>query len=208
MIDTKQKILDTAERLIGDQGYAGTSLRHIIGEAGVNLAAVHYHFGSKEDLLDELILRKAAAVNAERVALLESFQAEAKGRPVPVSRILLAFFQPMQEAGSRNPQFVKLMARMYAEGLLPSIVAKHFHPTLSRFVEALRRALPSLPEAELSARLQFMIGAMSHAVCGSLQPMPMLAPAAPPDFRQTMRRLMVFLIGGLEAPPTPEVEAK
>src|SRR5579871_6634654 len=106
MIDTKQKILDTAERLIADQGYAATSLRHIIGEAGVNLAAVHYHFGSKEDLLDELILRKAASVNAERVALLDRFEAEAGSTPVSVDKVLRAFFQPMIEAGSRSPQFV------------------------------------------------------------------------------------------------------
>src|SRR5690348_5809795 len=169
MIDTKQKILDTAERLIADQGYAATSLRHIIGEAGVNLAAVHYHFGSKEDLLDELILRKAAAVNAERLAMLDRFQTEAGGQPVPVEKVLAAFFEPMTEAGSRSPQFVKLMGRMYAEGLLPTVVAKHFHPTLTRFMEVLRLSLPHLEAAELSSRLQFMIGAMSHAVCSRAQ---------------------------------------
>src|SRR5215469_4852174 len=109
MIDTKQKILDAAERLIADQGYAATSLRHIIAEAGVNLAAVHYHFGSKEDLLDQLILDKASPVNAERLRLLERFEAESAGRPVPVDRVLAAFFDPMIESGSRSPQFVKLM---------------------------------------------------------------------------------------------------
>src|SRR5579864_1696479 len=98
MIDTKQRILDTAERLIAEQGYAATSLRHIIGEAGVNLAAVHYHFGSKEDLLDELILRKAAAVNGERLALLERFEAQAGGGAVAVEKVLAAFFEPMIEA--------------------------------------------------------------------------------------------------------------
>jgi AcrR family transcriptional regulator len=207
MIETKQKILDTAEGLIAERGYAATSLRHIIGEAGVNLAAVHYHFGSKEDLLDEVILRKAAAVNAERLVLLERFETEAGGQPVPVDKVLAAFFEPMIQAGSRNPQFVRLMGRMHAEGLLPAIVAKHFHPTLARFTQALRRAVPYVPDAELQSRFQFMIGAMSQAVCGPRQisadapPGPVVAP----DFRQTMRRLMVFLSGGLQAPATPEV---
>jgi len=206
MIDTKQKILDTAERLIGDQGYAATSLRHIIAEAGVNLAAVHYHFGSKEDLLDQVILRKAEAVNTERQARLDRLEAEAEGQPLPVESILAAFFEPMMEAGSRNPQFVRLMGRMYAEGLLPTVVAKHFHPTLVRFTQALRRALPDLSEAELFWRQQFMIGAMSHAVCMPRESWPVLA-AEPdaPDFRRTLRRLMVFLCGGLRAPATPEV---
>lgn len=204
MIDTKQRILDTAERLIGEQGYAGTSLRHIIAEAGVNLAAVHYHFGSKEDLLDNVILRKAEAVNAQRLSRLDRLEGEGAA-PVPVEKVLDAFFEPMIEAGSQNPQFVRLMGRLYAEGLLPGVVAKHFQPTLERFVQALHRALPALPPPELASRLQFMIGAMSHAVCGPRGfPQP-LVPLEAPDFRTTMRRLVVFLTGGLEAPPTQEV---
>ncbi|HLK48944.1 MAG TPA: TetR/AcrR family transcriptional regulator [Bryobacteraceae bacterium] len=205
MIDTKQRILDTAERLIADRGYAATSLRHIIGEAGVNLAAVHYHFGSKEDLLDELILQKATGVNTERLALLDRFEAEAGGGPVPVEKVMSAFFEPMIEVGSRNPQFVRLMGRMYAEGLLAAVVAKHFQPTLARFLDVLRRSLPHLPDAELSSRAQFMIGAMSHAVCGQRPFSQLIGEPQPADFRCTMRRLMVFLSGGLKAPATPEV---
>src|SRR5215472_13313064 len=124
MIDTKQRILDTAERLIADQGYAATSLRNIIGEAGVNLAAVHYHFGSKEDLLDELILRKAGVVNKERLELLDRYEAEAGNGPVAVERVRCAFFERMFKAGGGTPQFVKLMGRMQSEGLIPTIVAK------------------------------------------------------------------------------------
>lgn len=204
MIDTKQRILDTAERLIAERGYAATSLRHIISEAGVNLAAVHYHFGSKEDLLDELILRKAAAVNAERLALLERFESEAGGNPVPVEKVLAAFFEPMIAAGRQSPQFLKVMGRMFSEGLIPAIVAKHFQPTFGRFTQSLRRALPHLSDAELLARLQFMIGAMSQAVCADRQ-FPRDPATESPDFPTTMRRLMVFLSGGLLAPATREV---
>lgn len=205
MINTKQRILDTAERLIGEQGYAGTSLRHIIAEAGVNLAAVHYHFGSKEDLLDQVILRKAEAVNAERLARLDRLEAAADGAVVAVEKVLNAFFEPMIETGGRNPQFVRLMGRLYAEGLIPSVVAKHFQPTLERFIQALHRAVPELSGVELASRLQFMIGAMSHAVCGPRGfPQPLVSAEAP-DFQTTMRRLVVFLTGGLLAPPTQEV---
>lgn len=207
MIDTKQKILDTAERLIGEQGYAATSLRNIISEAAVNLAAVHYHFGSKEDLLDEVICRKASTVNTKRLALLDRFEAEAGSAPVPVEKVLAAFFDPMIEVGSRNPQFVRLMGRIYAEGLLPAIVAKHFQPTLARFAQALRRSVPHLSEAELASRFQFMIGAMSHAVSAERQ-FSVEGSGSPEaaDFRTNMRRLIVFLCGGLQAPATPEVQ--
>ena len=207
MIETKQKILDTAERLIGEQGYAATSLRNIISEAAVNLAAVHYHFGSKEDLLDEVICRKASAVNAKRLALLDRFEAEAGSAPVTVEKVLAAFFDPMIEAGSRSPQFVRLMGRIYAEGLLPAIVAKHFQPTLARFSQALRRSVPHLTEAELASRFQFMIGAMSHAVSAERQfSVGGTGNPETADFRTNMRRLIVFLCGGLQAPATPEVQ--
>src|SRR5437763_5037954 len=119
MIDTKQKILDAAERLIAERGYSATSLRHIIAEAGVNLAAIHYHFGSKEDLLDELILRKAGPVNAERLAWLDRLEADAGGRPLPVEAILEAFLIPTAATADADPQFVRVMGRMISEGMLP-----------------------------------------------------------------------------------------
>src|SRR5271165_7110012 len=110
MIDTKHKILDTAERLIAEQGYAATSLRHIITQAGVNLAAIHYHFGSKEELLDELIVRGAGPVNEKRLALLD--QVEAIPGPPAIEDVLGAFLLPMSEAADRNPGFVRLMGRI------------------------------------------------------------------------------------------------
>jgi AcrR family transcriptional regulator len=202
---TKEKILDTAERLIASQGFAATSLRQIISEAQVNLAAVHYHFGSKEELLDQLVLRKVTRVNEEREALLERFEREAGGDPVPVEKILAAFFQPMIEAGSRNPQFVRLMGRLIAEGLIPSIAEKHFQPTTTRFIAAWRRALPHLPEGELYWRVQFMFGAMSHTIGGLALSVPQIHGDGS-DFKLLMRRLMAFLGAGMNAPPTKEIQ--
>src|SRR5436305_11054782 len=109
MIDTKQKILDAAEKLIAEQGYAGTSLRQIIGSAGVNLASIHYHFGSKDDLLHQMMLRKAGPVNDRRIELLDRYAAESAGAPLPVEKVLDAFFAPMVETANANPQFIRVM---------------------------------------------------------------------------------------------------
>src|SRR5271166_1677351 len=109
MTNTKDKILETAQRLIGDQGYAATSVRHIIAEAGVNLAAIHYHFGTKEDLLDALIARRAGPVNEERMALLQRVESQAGAGPPPVKKVMEAFLLPMAEAADRDPGFVRLM---------------------------------------------------------------------------------------------------
>ena len=198
MIETKQKILDAAERLIAEQGYAATSLRQIIGEAGVNLAAVHYHFGSKEELLDELVMRKANPVNEKRLEMLERAAADAApGRP-RLEAILEAFLAPMAEAASRNPQFVKVMGRIMAEGLLPRIIEKNFRPVTGRFFEAIRQALPEVPEEEFQWRVQFMIGAMAHTMCG--------CNSAGEGFEERIGHLVRFLAAGFGAPAGRNVE--
>src|SRR5712672_2244917 len=101
MIDTKQKILDTAERLLGEQGYAATSLRQVIAAAKVNVASVHYHFGSKEDLLDAVVARKAGPVTVERLARLD--RVEAAAGPLDVEKVLEAFLMPTAEMAEHNP---------------------------------------------------------------------------------------------------------
>jgi AcrR family transcriptional regulator len=163
-VTTKDKILDTAERLIGEQGYAATSLRQIIGEAGVNLAAVHYHFGSKEELLDEVIRRKAGPVNERRMLLLDEAERAADGAPLPVEAILEAFLRPVFEAKERNPEFVRIMGRVHGEGMMPAVLRKHFQLVVVRFRMAMLRSLPHLDDQELGWRLELMFGAMSMAM--------------------------------------------
>ncbi len=197
MIDTKQKILDTAQRLIGEQGYSGTSLRHIIAEAGVNLAAVHYHFGSKEELLDELVARKAGPVNEERLRRLDRLSEP--GNPPPnVTQVLEAFFQPMAEAADRDPAFVRLMGRVIAEGLMAEIVQRHFQIVSRKFLAALRQALPNLSEDEFLWRAHFMLGAMAHTMCG--QPDTTGKGGSAGSFSERIERLIAFLDGGFQAP--------
>src|ERR1017187_5623294 len=199
MTETQGKILDTAERLFGEQGYAATSLRHIIAEAGVNLAAIHYHFGSKEELLDHLVMRKAGPVNAERLALLDGYEAEAGAAPVPVETLRQAFLEPPLGRIKESPDFAKLMGRLYGEGLMPLIVEKHFQPMVSRFLAAFSRALPRLSEQELAIRLQFMVGAMSHTMLFALQSK-LPGYQVSTDGTLLLRELVAFVIGGLRAP--------
>jgi AcrR family transcriptional regulator len=198
MNDTKEKILDTAERLIGQRGYAATSLRQIIAEAGVNLAAVHYHFGSKEELLDELVMRKASKVNAVRLARLEALE-KASGSRLDVRPVLEAFFEPMVEVASAHPQFVRLMGRMYSEGMMPAIAEKHFRPTAQRYLKALGHCLPGIARAELRWRIHFMVGAMAHAMCNA----PVMPKPDAADLKRRIQLLVTFLAAGFLAPATP-----
>ncbi len=198
MSDTKEKLLDTAEELFSSQGFAATSLRQIIAAARTNLAAIHYHFGSKEELLDAIVMRKADPVNQERLRLLD--EAEAGGAPV-VEEVLEAFLLPIAAAARKSPGFVKLMGRIQAEGLLLPVIQRNFQPVLTRFLGALRKALPNLEDEEFSSRVHFMIGATAHTMCGSPDFANLLPDSG--EIQQRLERLVRFLSGGFRA-PAPE----
>ena len=198
MIETKDKILDAAERLFGEQGYSETSLRHIIADAGVNLAAIHYHFGSKEDLLLQLIRRRAEPINQARLDALERIEAEAGDAPVALEKILEAFLAPATEAATRHPELVRLMGRLHAEGCMPTGIKNELKPMVDRFIAAMRRTLPDLPEQELLWRLRAAAGAMAFTM--------LEAPADPEDLNRRAQRLIAFLSAGLRAPATTPKE--
>lgn len=202
MIDTKHKILESAERLIGEQGYTGTSLRQIIAAAEVNLAAIHYHFGSKEELVDELILRKVAPVNEERMARMDALEADAAN--LTVRGALQAMLLPMADAADRDAQFVRLMGRMLSEGLLDTIVKKHFGAVSARFLGLLRRASPHLSEDEVMWRAHFATGALAHTMCGA--PDPTGKGGSGVSFRARIERLIAFLDGGFQAPASKALD--
>ena len=204
MNTTKQKILDTAERLFGEHGYSATSLRHIISDAQVNLASIHYHFGSKQDLLDQVILRKAGPMNERRMQLLDQFEAECSPAPPPVEKILEAFIAPAILI-EKSPEFVKLMGRVHAEGLMPEIAQRHFQPMIARFMSALHRALPGVPEKELLWKAHFAIGAMAHA----LTVRPELTPRSEPESPLNVSKMLVaFASSGFRAPAVLEKETE
>jgi len=136
-------------------------------------------------------MRHAAPVNARRLALLDRYEAEAKGGAVPVSRILEAFLLPTAQAAASNPQFVRVMGRIVAEGMIRTIIEKNFQEVLLRVSTALRKSLPALSDDEFRWRMLFMQGAMAHTMCG--------APGN--DFERRMTLLVRFLTGGFEAPP-------
>lgn len=208
MNHTKDRILDTAERLFAAQGYAATSLRSIIADAGVNLAAVHYHFHSKEALLEAVILRRSVPANRERLALLEQFEKEAAGEPVPLEKVIEAFVSPTLQI-SRDPQnggmvFMRLLGRLHAEGdLLPGILTSQFGDVLSRFAAALRKALPDLPKEELFWRLNLAIGALAQTLRGGPKDLDSISDLTISfNSETTLERLVAFLSAGFRAPLT------
>src|SRR6266852_9905037 len=99
-VETKQRILDSAERLFAEHGSEATSLRNIIADAKVNLAAIHYHFHSKEALLEAVMIRRLEPINQERLRLLDACEQNANGGRPPLEAVLEAFIAPAVRVGA------------------------------------------------------------------------------------------------------------
>jgi AcrR family transcriptional regulator len=170
--ETKDRILDVAERLFADNGVGGTSLRDITSEAGVNLAAVNYHFGSKEELLAAALERRMRAINERRIVLLDALEGSSvRGAPSleAVLRVLIApIFEKEREWGEAAVKFRKLLGRVHYETNedFNAGVLKHFEDVIARFEAALHRAIPELDRREVDLRLAFLVGGIAYSMWG------------------------------------------
>ena len=165
--NTKERILDAAERLFSQRGYSGTSVRAITSAAEVNLAAANYHFGSKEELLCAVVDRRIAPITEERARLLADCEADAGAGGAELEQILHAFVAPafvLSDGTQGSGAFARLLGRLYAEPLegLARLYEEQCGPVLESFCEAFSRALPGLPKTELYWHLQFVIGMLVH----------------------------------------------
>jgi AcrR family transcriptional regulator len=206
-LDTKTLILDAAEQAFAQRGFGSASLRHIIRAAGVNLAAVHYHFGSKDALVAAVFARRIRRLTSERLSLLDVCEAEAGNGPPPLERVLEAFVGPALRLttapGQAGKAFVRLFGRTIAEPSehLQAMLNDQFGTTVTRFLAALQRALPGLSPGELAWRFQFAVGAMGYLMA---DPQNLKAISAglcdPGDTETAIRELVAFLAAGLRAP--------
>jgi AcrR family transcriptional regulator len=161
---TRERILDEAERLFAERGFDATSLRAITAAAGVNLAAVNYHFGSKQGLLREAMRRRIEPVNAERLRRLDAAIERAGGGVPAVREIIDAFVRPAVEAfvDVEPTCFMGMVRLLYSGEVGAEFFRDLFGPVVQRFA-ILQEALPGVSAAELSWRFHFMVGGMVQA---------------------------------------------
>ena len=210
---TKTQILDTAERLFAELGFDATSLRALTAAAQVNLAAVNYHFGSKEGLICAVFERRLDPINIERIAELEAAIAEAAaaGREPTLEAVLTAFFGPVlrmaRDPGGAN--FMRLLGRMHADpdahALREQIYAQ-FRDLRDRFMPHIAARAPHLSAEELFWRVHFTIGVMAHTLTCSVG-LDWLSNGVctTMDAEPTMARMVAFCAAGLRAPLDVEV---
>ena len=202
----RDRILEVAERLFSEHGMTGVGLRAISTEADVNLASIAYHFGSKDGLLEALFAQRAAPIAEERMRLL-ALCLEGKRKPV-LEDILDAFLRPALTLGVEprfgGPAFVKLRARLGTEpqSLSRKILSKAFDRSSRNFIEALVKALPDVPRADIEWRFHFMLGAMFYTMADSGRIQALTGGRCDPgDVTRALRHMIPFLAAGFRSAP-------
>ena len=166
--DTRSRILDGAEELFGERGLDRVSIRDITRKARVNLAAINYHFGSKEDLIAAVFERRVVPVNEARLAALSTVEKSAGKRIPRLEAILEAFIRPALQSSLEKSKggtaFSKLFGRCLSEPSpeVEALLKRQFEPLVERMDSALRRALPHLSRSEIFWRMKFTYGALHH----------------------------------------------
>ena len=208
MSETKDLILNAAEQLFAERGFDATSMRAITTAAGVNLAAVNYHFQSKENLLQALFMRRLDILNRKRMVLMDRYEAEYKGRPIPLEKLVHALIEPMLDRTDEHPKsgnaFGMLMGRMYSspQSSLGNILLADIQTFAERFKNAIQRTLPGIPTEDLYWRTFFALGStvhtlasphilqkISHGLCN------------PADRESALEKLVAFITAGLKSSP-------
>lgn len=161
--ETRERILAHAGPLFARHGLDGLGIRQLARESRVNLAAVNYHFGSKQALFREVCLRHLRAIDAERLALLDRLPA----RP-GVAAILTAHLGPVvrfaRGGDPSNLLFMRLVMAQIArrDPALQAALAEAGKPVLDRVLGLLAAALPGAPAPDLALGLAQVIGSTTH----------------------------------------------
>jgi AcrR family transcriptional regulator len=209
--ETRTRILDAAEELFMQHGFEGTSMRQLTAKAGVNLAAVNYHFGSKDALIEAVFRRRLDPMNAARIAALEAL--EGTGRTLSPETIIRAFvgegLRMIEDTRTGGRNFIRLLGRTYTEPAkqIRALIGQLYAPAMERYKSAFERAVPQMPREELVWRMHFMFGTLAYTMAAT-DTVQLIAGCKPEDRYDAAlleERLTAFLTAGLTAPLTDTV---
>ena len=201
--DTQEQLLDAAEALVMENGFAATSLRSIASAAKVNLAATHYHFGSKRGLLEAMIHRRVTPINEARLRKLDDL--ETRDVEPTISEICQAFLEPLM-ALDESVDLPGFIGRVYSEppATAKALLEREFGEVAARFTGALGKALPELPIEEVRWRFHFLVG-------GMLQTLSLAAPigsTCETPRQDKFEQLIQFAKAGFLAPTLSAVDSE
>jgi AcrR family transcriptional regulator len=201
--DTKSRILDVAEELFAEEGLDRVSIREITEAAGVNLAAVNYHFGGKDELIGAVFERRIKPVNEARIEAMRKLRPARNAKGPEVEEILEAFIRPTLTCCDGNRRgghaFTRLFGRCLAEPRpeVETLLREQFEPLRKELESALTKAVPHLSREEIFWRMKFTFGALHHWMLSRDRFLPPWAKES--SVEEQTQELIVFAAAGLKA---------
>ncbi|MGL4715229.1 MAG: TetR/AcrR family transcriptional regulator, partial [Aeromonas sp.] len=204
-IDTKNRILDAAEVLFAERGFADTSLRLITSEADVNLASVNYHFGSKKELIQAVLDRYLSLFMPDLDGRLQVLMAQEQ---LTLLQLFESFVDPLMKLSAVRANgpaiFMQLLGRGYidSQGHLRRFITAHYGPILMRITQAISKANPALSPADLFWRLHFTLGTVvfTMASADALRDIALADFGQQLDVEGLVRNVIPYLASGVGAP--------
>ena len=200
---TKQRILSAAESLFASQGFTHTSTRMITQQAGVNLAAVNYHFGSKKNLIQAVLRNYFESVIPNLDAKLDQLEKVEQPEIIDIIRCVITPLIAMDKDKPHSASvFIQLLGRGYSDsqGHLRSFILGNYGDTIARLMSLFRRSVSDVSEQELFWRLHFALGSFVFSMASSNA----LVEIAQADFNQypdteaIIERLALFVASGIQ----------
>lgn len=195
---TADRLREAAEDLLLEKGQSATTLRDITERADANVAAVSYHFGSKDALISQVYgdaLREVVEVQRRRLAEVPA--------DAPLEDLVHVWLAPALGEHERDPREARLWALVQrgmterAPGLLESIATVR-DIVDTHLIDRLAAALPHLGREELMLRHDAILAAV-----GSLTLAETGTSIGRPPSQRTMDMLVAWIAGGLRAPAAP-----
>lgn len=166
--ETRERMLDAAEKLFALHGFHGTSLRDVAREVEAPIALVTYHFASKENLLDRVVERRASYMALCRIKALDDARNAAGQKAIPIRALIEGYVWPFIERSSRGgpgwKNYSQFVARLANSPQQIGIVSKHYDGVARQYIAEFRRSMADVPEVDVIHAFSFMTGVMVHAV--------------------------------------------
>ena len=205
--NTKKRIMDAAEILFAERGFERTTTHLLTSMAGVNQAAVNYHFGSKDKLIEEVIMRRLSPISRQSLTSLQRIEAEADRtslRP-KTEDVLLAIIDPffkISSASSSESFFLAIVGRALVEQdkTIQSIYRNCYKPVLNMIFNMLKKSMPEFPEQILHLRIHFALGTITYAM-NLFKRKRLLEDFSTPPYGEedVLQGLIRFVVSGMES---------
>ena len=202
--EPKCRLLNAAEQLFAERGFDAVSLRDVTQLGKINIAAVNYHFGSRDGLIGWVVTRYATPIHEERIVRLDVLERKWSGKAVPIEELIDAFVRPLVGIASKSDLserlLYQLLGRIFALRVedLPAAVADQTLNSSDRFMRAFSKSLPTVSQEEQAWRIHFMVGAMIHMLMNQEMLHRMTnGSSGSPTMETTVSRFIRFTAAGL-----------